>query len=123
MQNRFKFRVWNQDSKKMVYHDFYIDCDGNLYEENFSDEGWDEGVFLFDNGIIMQCTGLKDKKGQLIYEGDICTTHGYVGEIKWSDDYSGHIFKHLDADGDCSLSGCEPINIIGNIYQSQELLK
>lgn len=57
MENlRFKFRVWN--GKEMLYN---------------SGLGYGEGNQLIeDKGhIIMQCTGLKDKNGKLIYEGDI----------------------------------------------------
>ena len=67
--------------------------------------------------ILMQYTGLKDKNGKEIYEGDILKDEQFTGEVVW--DFSGlmlesnHIIYAI-------WRGCE---VIGNIYENPELLK
>jgi len=77
-------------------------------------------------------TGLLDRKGKEIYEGDIVKMHGYYGwknkEIKWNEKYCCYQMgeKHAHGMGD---GGGEPrlltgqIEVIGNIYENPDLLE
>lgn len=76
--------------------------------------------------ILMQYTGLTDKNGTEIYEGDIL--RGYDGSddktgeifvVKWSDFYTG--FYPLNSD--TVLVNRDTFEVIGNIYEHPELLE
>ncbi len=132
MNREIKFRIW-ADNK------FYNKClVGNT--NNTNDEKWTcpmvwlekqkEWVHC-DNGIICQYTGLHDKDGQEIYEGDIVYCQTKFGKakaiIKFIDGkfvaYWDSILTHPQ-NGHCIA--CYEINkrfeVIGNIYDNSELL-
>jgi uncharacterized phage protein (TIGR01671 family) len=77
---------------------------------------------------LMQYTGLKDKNGREIYEGDIILGDSY-GEypliIKWDNEYTGFYCHDPKGNEDDHLNMIEAANgkIIGNIYENPELIK
>ena len=84
-----KFRAWDKARKKMIYK-FIIAP---------TSPGW--GGFIF-----MQYTGLRDKNGKEIYEGDVVKhSCGAYGVITW--------INHTPTESE----------IIGNIYENPELIK
>jgi len=98
---------------------FDINTEGELYQCDFKPIE------------LMQYTGLKDKNGKEIYEGDICQAENYLvtGELLGS--FVGEVFfdeKHLCYDVRCSDPRKLHIpswkfEVIGNIYESKHLLK
>ena len=113
MQDRFKFRFWNTIRNK--YEDTYC-CSS-------------KGMTL-DYVIPEQCTGLKDKNGKLIYEGDIvyyekCTNFGLGGyryaRVFWWDNVQGFAIETNYGD----YYGLQDfdIEIVGNIHENLDLLE
>jgi len=123
-----KFRAWDKNRKKMWSHsDLYkMDCSNEypflalirgFYATNmFPGEEMDV--------IPMQFTGLYDKNGKEIYEGDIVSYFGLKYEVLfkngafgWMEDGAFYSFNEMDR------SEVNKFEIIGNIYENPELLE
>ncbi len=80
------------------------------------------------NLVLMQSTGLKDKNGVDVYQGDIIRcTRGCPHEVIWLEKYGGTFFGGMPAwylsglSNGYSWTGRE--EVIGNIYENSELLE
>lgn len=130
MQDRFKFRVWKVNENRMV--------EGVTYLNPFIlDEEINPGEAK--NNILMQCTGLKDKNGKLIYEGDIVEFYSQsildalsrkglerrTGKVVWNDEYLKFdvVVKNNAIPDLCKATDDNNFIVIGNIYENPELLE
>lgn len=134
MNDRFKFRAYSKELRKMYEVDTICP-----YEDNHTKGGevFLKGIqynsFYFPEEVeVMQSTGRKDKNGKLIYEGDILGgTYGNL-YIHYCDKCKQFQLKANDygcmaCEGDihwCELVEDEnELEVIGNIYENKELLE
>lgn len=130
MNDRFKYRVWDKESSKMLYpvgDEESIEFDGNGDFVGIDKIGyWNGGL----NCEIMQSTGLKDKNGKLIYEGDVIKTEAQAGIVI---NYGIVGFNEKEArflmtanlksqDYIYSFWYRNSLEVIGNVYENKDLL-
>ena len=114
-----KFRFWNGYEIKPVRA---INFNSDFYEDDHSHISDVEDIEK--SPFLMQYTGLKDKNGKEIYEGDIVKlSNGKVSQISYV--YDGWWFDGYDNDiiWEDRKNDFRHIEVIGNIYENPELLK
>ena len=126
---KVKYKVWHIGRKEWIQDpwDLYIDPDGDVWEieERGSYDRYMSKAFMTDNVKVVRYTGLKDRNGEEIYEGDIINdsfgnkkgvirynVHSAAFEIS---NYGG---IHLLTSGNCDHF----FEVIGNVYQDAHLL-
>lgn len=135
-----KFRVWDTENKEMLrvqeldFEDTFYGGRLSIRTEQYND------YFDIEDMILMQYTGLHDKNGKEIWEGDIVkiseknniakhkviSMKPIIAEISWSEEYLAYILITTSAkDAFENLADYlddYDIEKIGNIYENKELL-
>jgi uncharacterized phage protein (TIGR01671 family) len=132
MNRQLKFRVWNKKEKKFEELDNFWVSPNNLYKCFMEWHPEINGEMIHETDetdfVFQQFTGLKDSKGVEIYEGDIVrgkfldTEYRHLetinSEVVWAERYACFNIGIEE----WRYSG-EPVTIIGNIFESRELLE
>lgn len=120
MNDRFKFRVWDKENN------VYLD-EGSLLD---SRTGEIAGYYDDDVFTIEQCTGLTDKKGKLLFEGDVVSFDGVKMFVEWCEKSCRWVLRYADKKHSLygeAMSMCPPAEdyypneyrIIGNIHETE----
>ena len=111
---------------------FSVECDEYYIFDGIETSSNDD-LYLVDQSTICQCTGLKDKNGQKIWENDVVgfwdtysTENGQaeadcIGKVVWDDEtISFQVTNRLSSESYEVLDEC---SVIGNIFDNKELLE
>lgn len=122
-----KFRCWDEPNKTMRFNDEIVIWSGQVYINEKKELDAKIKGFSCLPEYLMQSTGLKDKNGVEIFEGDVLTSNvqpcKMVNPIK--DGYGVVCFENgMFKLGAISLvTFISKIEVIGNIYENPELLE
>lgn len=121
-----KFRCWDTENKQMLkvqeldFEDTFYGGRLSIRADMYND------YFDIEDMILMQYTGLKDKNGKEIYEGDIVKLGTYTkGVVEYSDKYAQFIIINtntIEYEYE-PLGDYTKIEIIGNKWDNPELLE
>ena len=130
-----KFRAWDRElGRMMLIKNMYFQ-DGSVEELELNDTVMNDYITAYPDEIeLMQSTGLKDKNGKEIFEGDIITngqnvmcmkrhnTLGFYVEEKGEVEFIADSAVLEDFEEDAKEIA-DSLEIIGNIYENPELLE
>ncbi len=133
-----KFRAWDKSRKLMgdVTSIKFSEVQHMQVKYRINDNGKaiDEWSNLDDDGcgtcVLMQSTGLKDKNGVEIFEGDIVKVLGTIegleddlGVVRFVDAVFVIDYDNLNSEFDYFNTVSLPVKVIGKIYETPELLE
>lgn len=140
MEDRYLFKAKRIDNGEWVTGHYVKGL--NMYDKEvhlifepntmFYSSGETDGWYKVDPTTICQCTGLKDKNGNMIWENDICDRKEQYPEIvkycngDWTLDYS-YVSNKKSGANYCNLGFYTEerkcVEVIGNIFDNPELLE
>ena len=129
MSREIKFKFWNKIARRFQPASKYaVDGEGKLVSYDYEMMAYDDPVEFSNTCIVaQQYTGLKDKNGIEIYEGDIVKAtsdqyenENFVGKVIFDE---GCFLTWINKNDIRGIWGEDDIEVIGNIFETPELLK
>ncbi len=129
---QYKFRIWDLSSRLLIYPlTIEFTQEGDVASYRYLDTHGKLKTDWTTAGGITQCTGIKDKNGKEIYEGDIIgISCGERATVKWSDfnydEYGTYVECWMVNDSslsDLDWNSTFTFAVIGNIYENQNLME
>lgn len=119
-----KFRVWNKKDKQM-YEVSSIDFYFEFINWKPNKDGSETRTFMeWEDCELIEYTGLKDKNGKEIYEGDIVRVNSGIAKILWQFTGAfGFVLKYIEDELNTIMIAEDCYEVIGNIYENPELLQ
>lgn len=123
-----KFRAYDGGSLNRMYQpDEVMVGNGDIW---IIDEDSVAGEWIVNNDLnLMQSTGLKDKNGKEIFEGDIVDYKGRKAIVNWHGSYASFIYRFVDELQE-RKSEWKPLylayykfEVVGNVHENKELLE
>ena len=124
---RPKFRAWDGAKKEMFKDTFAITESGQVVVVEQEDVMSPPDYVFVNHLVIMQSTGLKDKNGKEIFEGDILKSNKYITSVFY--ERGAYCVKFCRTTNTTvtmnviSFIEKYKTKVIGNIYENPELLE
>lgn len=132
MQDRFRFKVYYKPHNK-VYNVICLNCERQ--KEIIIEYNGSTALVEWENCVILQSTGLRDRDGKLIYEDDIIeftdnvTINGsktHIAKVEHNKEFNAYMY-HAECMGWYTINPSQnkrfKVKVIGNVYANPELLK
>lgn len=147
MSRKIKFRIWDRQAETFISNELGTHCMSHWCLDVFSGELIDFVASIKDPNnrtvsspfkwyirggkiikkpryVVQQYTGIKDKRGTKIYEGDIVTGEFYDTEYHCVENVTHPVtWKDGAYNISCNLWWKPSLKVVGNIFQKKNLIK